>query len=474
MAFLQQIFFIISSFVLSVLPIPQYVEGVTGQPETFLPTQATNQTDKTISRLVYRGLFKYDIFGNLIPDLAESWSTSEDGLIYTIQIVDDAQWSDGTPVTSDDIIYTAFNSPDLQYVGTDKVDEHTVRFILPNKFSPFLSLLTNGIIKDQSLENYNSLDAPTNGEFRVLAIRKNGPIIKEVVLYSDDSEKHINKLAFRYYSNEDELITAAQLGEIDGFMSNEDVTELENFNNNKFPQQGVYFAIFFNLEGAGNEKYADAETRKKMENVINKEQLISDNGISVEGPISKSLFTDRSLEYNVYDPTISEDLDLDLTLSIPDLKQHRDVAERVQSLWKEKLGIDLKVAAHDPATFADTVVLPRNYELLLYGQEVGRDPDRYVNWHSTQKESPGLNLSKFEQVRADRALEEGRNAIDNDERLVHYHEFQKVLVEQVPAIFLYHPYKNYNVSKHVAGIGQKYTFTVTDRFLDFYNWHKVR
>lgn len=474
MELIQQVFFIISSFVLSVLPIPQYVEGVTGQPETFLPTQATNQTDKTISRLLYRGLFKYDIFGNLVPDLAESWTTSSDGLVYTIQIEKDATWSDGTPVTSDDIIYTAFNSSDLQYVGTDKVDDYTVRFILPNKFSPFLSLLTSGIIRDQSLENYAPLNAPTNGDFRILAIRKNGPLTKEIVLYSDAEEKNIHKLIFRYYSNEDELVTAAQLGEIDGFMSTNEVTELENFVNNKFPQQGVYFAIFFNLEAANNEQYIEPEVRQKLEKVLNKEQVIFDKGISVEGPISKSLFTDRSLEYNVYDPTIGEDLDLDLTLSIPDLKAHRDIAERIKSLWKEKLGVDLKIQAHDPVTFAEEIVLPRNYQLLLYGQEVGRDPDRYVNWHSTQKESPGLNLAGFEQVRADRALEEGRNAIDNDERLIHYHEFQKVITEQVPAIFLYHPYKNYYVSKHVQGIGQKYTFTVADRFLDFPNWRKVR
>jgi ABC-type transport system substrate-binding protein len=95
-------------------------------------------------------------------------------------------------------------------------------------------------------------------------------------------------------------------------------------------------------------------------------------------------------------------------------------------------------------------------------------------WHSTQKEYPGLNFTGFEQVRADRALEEGRNELDNEKRVVHYREFQKAFMEQTPVIFLYHPFVHYNVTKYIEGIGEKYTFTYADRFLDFTNWKKIK
>ena len=111
---------------------------------------------------------------------------------------------------------------------------------------------------------------------------------------------------------------------------------------------------------------------------------------------------------------------------------------------------------------------------MLFGQEVGRDPDRYVLWHSTQKDPPGLNISGFDQIRADRALEEGRNESDSDKRVVHYSEFQKTVVGQTPAIFLYHPFVHYYVSKYIEGIGEKYTFSYSDRFLDFANWKRVK
>lgn len=470
MNILYQLGFFISSFLLTISPTPQFVEGVTGQPVSFLPNQAKTQTDQTISGLIYRGLFKYDNFGNLVPDLAESWAESDDGLVYTVTIKPDQYWSDGSRITADDIIYTSFKLDDLQYVGTDKVDDQTVRFILPNRLSSFLNLLTVGIMKDNSEENYSPLIPVSSGGFTVIRVEHSGPIVKDVILRNNNKEHPIKKMIFRYYSNDDELVTAAKLGEIDAFMTEKKV-ELENFKNHKFPIQGVYFALFFNLN---KDAVKDVALRDKLQRVINKEQLIYDRGILVQGPISRSILTNNDLEFNPYDPKLAEDLDRDLTLTIPDIETHREIANSIKQIWKEKLDVDLKIDARNPETFVQDVIVPRDYEILLFGQETSRDPGRYANWHSTQKEAPGLNLSNFEHVRADRALEEGRNSLEPDQIVVHYNEFQKVIVEQIPAIFLYHPFKNYYVSRFVEGIGEKYTFTVQDRYLDFANWRYLR
>ena len=469
MRLLQQIIFVIHSFILSIIPITTYVEGITGQPGSFLPTQAVNHNDVTISRLIYRGLFEYDTYGNLIPDLAESWEISGDGLVYTVTLKRDQKWTDGTNVTADDVIYTAFRHPVLQVVGTDRVDERTIRFILPNKYSPFLGILTSGIMKVDSDTIYNPLKPASNGDFRVLSVEHSGPIVKQVVLINNNSDEKIRKLVFRYYGNEDELVTAAKLGEIDGFLA-DDTHEISNFSNHRFPIQGVYYALFFDLN---NETLKDITLRQTLEKVLNKEQIIYNKGIFVQGPISRSVYTDNDITFNPYDETIQEDLEINLEITIPDLKEHEEVAESIKQIWKDRLDVDVDIVKVDPKVFLEEVVIPRRYEILLYGQEISRDPSRYVNWHSTQREHPGLNLSNFEHVRADRALEESRNEIDADKRVVHYNEFQKVIAEQVPAIFLYHPFKQYYVSKYIKGIGEKYTFTAGDRFLDFNNWEKI-
>ena len=141
--------------------------------------------------------------------------------------------------------------------------------------------------------------------------------------------------------------------------------------------------------------------------------------------------------------------------------------------WKSKFNLDIEIIKIAPEKIVNEVITTRDYDVLLYGQEVGRDPDRYVYWHSTQSEAPNLNITGFKHVRADRALEEGRNVTDFSERKVHYSEFQSVMEEQVPAIFLYHPYVKYYVNESYEGLGEKFTFTLADRFLDFSNWKRI-
>lgn len=463
----------IYSFVLGILPLPSYVEGVVGQPQSFLPSQVQNSIEKTVSSLIYRGVFKYDIYGSTIPDLADTWSVSDDGLVYTIKIKDNQYWSNGKKITSDDLIYTAYKSPELAYVATDKVDELTVRFTLPNKYAPFLSLLTIGVMPVNSEEKMNHLSPVSSNDFRVSKVQRTGALVTKVVLVTTKKEYSIKKIVFRFYPNKDEVITAAKLGEIDGFTSDTPCCDnLANFYDHKFPVQGVYYSLYFNLR---NENLQDVELRKKLLKVLPIDELVSGEGITVQGPISRSLFTDRELDFNKYDPNFTDDLKgITLELKVPDEKSHLDLVQKIQSIWEDKLGLNIKVKKVNADKFVDDVINTRDFEILFYGQEVGRDPDRYVFWHSTQKDSPNLNLSGFEQIRADRALEEGRNELDNDKRVVHYNEFQKVVEEQIPVIFLYHPYVHHYVTKYIEGIGQKYTFTFWDRFLDFQTWKRIQ
>jgi len=470
MRIFQQFILYITAFLYSIIPVPTYTEGVVGQPRSFLPSQTITQTDKTISKLIFRGLFRYDIYGVLVPDLADNWEVSEGGLVYTIKLKDNQFWSNGTKITADDLIYTAFKVADLSGVATDKVDELTVRYTLPNKFSPFLSLLTVGIMPANAVENSNALSPISSGPFRILRVEYSGPAIQNVILFHTNPQEQIRRLVFRFYSNEEELSLAARLGEIDGFLSTQ-LVNLENFSTYKFPIQGVYYALFFNLR---LEKLQDLELRKKMRAVLPTHKLISGKGISVEGGISRSLFTDKSLEFDYFDEDFyPEDTNISLNITVPDLPVHVQMAKRIKEYWEDDLGIDVELIRVEPERFSADVIEPRDFEVLFYGQEVGRDPDRYINWHSTQKAAPGLNLSGFEQVRADRSLEEGRNEIDNDVRVVHYSEFQKSLLDNVPIIFLYHPYATYYVNQYIEGIGEKYTFSLSDRFLDFDNWHRV-
>lgn len=472
MNIIRSIFFYLQSLLLAILPTPAYVEGVVGQPQSFVPNQADTYIERTVSDLIYRGVFKYDIYGAIVPDLADTWTVSEDGLIYTIKLKDNQYWSNGKKITSDDLIYTSFKSPELSYVSTDKIDDLTVRFTLPNKYAPFLSLLVIGVMPVDAEEKGNPLMPVSSDDFRVAHVEKSGSFISRVTLVTSSNDYQIKKIIFNFYPNDEELKMGAKLGEIDGFISETACCDdLQNFEDYKYPVQGVYYALYFNLR---NEKLDDIELRRKMLKVLPIEDLVYEYGITVQGPISRSTFTDKTLPFDMYDENFEDDLEkLEIEIKVPDEKKHVRLAENILKMWEDKLNVEVTIVKVDPKNFVSDVIETRDFEVLLYGQEVGRDPDRYVLWHSAQKDPPNLNLSGFEQIRADRALEEGRNELDNDKRVVHYNEFQKVLNEQVPAIFLYHPYIHHYVSKYIDGIGQKYTFTYWDRFLDLKNWKKI-
>jgi len=472
MNIIRSIFFYLQSLLLAILPTPAYVEGVVGQPQSFVPNQADTYIERTVSDLIYRGVFKYDIYGAIVPDLADTWTVSEDGLIYTIKLKDNQYWSNGKKITSDDLIYTSFKSPELSYVSTDKIDDLTVRFTLPNKYAPFLSLLVIGVMPVDAEEKGNPLMPVSSDDFRVAHVEKSGSFINRVTLVTSSNDYQIKKIIFNFYPNDEELKIGAKLGEIDGFISETACCDdLQNFEDYKYPVQGVYYALYFNLR---KEKLDDIELRRKMLKVLPIEDLVYEYGITVQGPISRSTFTDKTLPFDMYDENFEDDLEkLEIEIKVPDEKKHVRLAENILKMWEDKLNIEVTIVKVDPKNFVSDVIETRDFEVLLYGQEVGRDPDRYVLWHSAQKDPPNLNLSGFEQIRADRALEEGRNELDNDKRVVHYNEFQKVLNEQVPAIFLYHPYIHHYVSKYIEEIGQKYTFTYWDRFLDLKNWKKI-
>ncbi len=123
-----------------------------GDPKTFNP--ALSQEYPNIFLYTFEGLVTLDgLTGDIIPALAESWDISEDGLTYTFTLREDLKWSDGEPLTSDDVLFTyrdvVFNeaipatSRDSFRIGQEgklpqieKIDDHRFTFS-PNPLLPF-------------------------------------------------------------------------------------------------------------------------------------------------------------------------------------------------------------------------------------------------------------------------------------------------------------------------------------------------
>jgi peptide/nickel transport system substrate-binding protein len=114
-----------------------------------------------------------------------------------------------------------------------------------------------------------------------------------------------------------------------------------------------------------------------------------------------------------------------LELSVtPELLAFADI---IKHDW-EVLGVNVEVKVVSSR--------PEKYQALLTSMGIPVDPDQYALWHSTQETT---NLTHFKDEQVDKNLEDGRRTIDTEARRKIYLDFQRFLLEEAPAIFLYHP-----------------------------------
>jgi len=146
-------------------------------------------------------------------------------------------------------------------------------------------------------------------------------------------------------------------------------------------------------------------------------------------------------------------------------------AESLKEKWRNNLGIDVEVATSDIYSLELDVIKPRQYEALLFGQILGSIPDPFPFWHSSEKSDPGLNLSLYENKKADGLLENSRQNPSANTRRRNLEDFQEILIKDAPAVFLYNPYYLYYVSKEIKGIDAKVIADPSKRFSNIVNWY---
>ncbi len=130
-------------------------------PKTFNPFNCKDNTSAILSGIMFDGLLTtHPITGQPIPKLAKSFSVSPDGKTYTIKLRKGIKWTDGKPITSDDVVFT-WN--DIIFAGlgdtstrdslvidgklptVKKIDDYTVEFTTPEPFAPFIRMLSTSI-----------------------------------------------------------------------------------------------------------------------------------------------------------------------------------------------------------------------------------------------------------------------------------------------------------------------------------------
>jgi ABC-type transport system substrate-binding protein len=147
------------------------------------------------------------------------------------------------------------------------------------------------------------------------------------------------------------------------------------------------------------------------------------------------------------------------------------VADILRSQWKA-LGVEMEIKIiNEVSTLEKETIKSREYESILFGEVLGKNPDPFPFWHSSQKKDPGLNLAIYDNKEADKLLEEARQALNDEERNKKLENFQNIVIADAPCVFLYSPDYIYFVSKEIKGIQEKMITDPSKIFTNIENWY---
>lgn len=504
------------------LPRPggTYSEALVGQPTYLNPLLAQNDVDRDITRLVYSGLFKYDEKFELVPDLAERYEISEDKKTYTVFLKPNTKWQNGNALLADDVTYTfetiqdaEFSSPyytSFRGVTIERVDDRTVKFTLPEPFTPFLSSLTIGILPAHlwsdipatnfKLAEYNNKPVGS-GPYKFQELTKDrAGTIKTYVLIRNNlyygPKPNIDKIIFKFYGDFESAVATAKNNNVDGVSYLPKDLKASLGKNEKIVVRALnlpqYAAVFFNQKNA---LLKNKEIKQALAYAVDKQRVLQEalkgQGNIIDAPVLEGFLgynaDVKKYEYNAQ--KAAEILDglgwkvpddgglrqkdgneLKFSLTTVDQLEYLKTAEILQENWEAlHIGIELKIM--NPGRVDKEVIRPRNYEAFLYGEILGFDPDPYPFWHSSQSLSGGLNLSNYYNKDVDKLLEEARRIDSAEERAKKYIDFQNIIAEEVPALFLYSPSYDYGVSRKVKGITITRITIPSDRFNGIEGWY---
>lgn len=362
-----------------------------------------------IQRLISDGLTCLEEDGSSSPCLAASWEVGNEGKEYIFTLQDNLLWQDGKPVKAADINYN------FSDVATQIIDDKKIKFILREPFSPFPVIVSKPIFRKGMVGT---------GKYKIKSIKKNGQIIEKLNLTPN--------LTFRFYPTETAARTAFKLGEVDILTQLSSPGELETWKEIKISSEVKYnrfVTIFFNTQ---NKKFTDKSVRQALAYAIkDRWQPPALNSISPRSwaynPEVKPYEFDLENAQKLLKKSTTDEQTQPLTeIELATVPSLISVAEAIKSDWEE-LGIKTKIKIISS--------LDEEFETLLVSQEVPPDPDQYNLWHSTQI----TNISRYKSPKIDKLLEDGRKTLDPQKRKDIYYDFQRSLVEDTPAIFLFHP-----------------------------------
>ncbi|MCF7955278.1 MAG: peptide-binding protein [Phycisphaerae bacterium] len=466
--------------------------GFSVEPRTLNPLSAERNiyTSWITQGAIFESLLVYDFQTlKLKPHLAESYDISGDGLEITFTLRDDIHFSDGEPVTTDDVIFTyetvinpQVDAPDLANLFKDvkevvRVSGRVVKFVMKQVYFKSLENVCFWEVGVFPEHIYKFQDARQLND-RVSNSIGSGPYVfdkwevgREVSLRRNNNywgvKPKLERIVYRFISNDTARMQALRAGEIDMLIpSPEQYTELieedgfaDEYNCLAYWNPAVpFFYIAWNND---TPLFADKRVRRAMTHIVDRDKIVSSllkgNGKVVTGPFyHKSKSYDAGIEPWPYDPERAKQLldeagwvdsngngirdkggiEFSFKFTMP---ASNTLSNRLGKLLKDsaaKIGIEVNI---DPVEWSIlmTRVNDRQFQAVSmgWGGHILQDPFR--QWHSSQIGNRGANYSGFSNPGADAIIEQARRMLDENKRAELFRRLHAILHDEQPYTFLY-------------------------------------
>ena len=466
------------------------------EPETLDPNKNTSVDGATYITHVFEGLMKLDKDGKIVSGAAKSYEVSEDGLVYTFKIRDDAKWSDGTDLTADSFVYSwrrlvdPLTASDYNYMidmvknaneimdskmdkselGIKALDPKTLEVTLSVATPYFLEItafpatypLREDIVEAnpdtwyQDANNYNG-----NGSYVLTEWKHQSMIVmKQNENYYDVANLGPDTINFHLMEDDNTILASFENGEI-LFGDSLPSEEIDRMTDNGLYIEGQLGTYFFALN-TEDEALKDVNVRKALSLAIDRNYLVESVAKGGQQPADTFVPTglsdvDIETEFhevsNKWYSVAKEDYETNVAQAKELLKEagfengagfptielminpgHESIAEAVIYMWQQELGINATISQQDWAVFVET----RNsgeYQVARHGW-LGdyNDPISFLDMWVTGGGNNDVNFSNEEY---DKLIEKVKASSDREERITLMHQAEDILAEEMPIIPLY-------------------------------------
>ncbi|WP_292898397.1 peptide ABC transporter substrate-binding protein [Nitratireductor sp.] len=467
-----------------------YVRGNDGDPETLDQHKTSTVVEAHLLRDLYEGLVVYDASAKIIPGVAEEWTVSDDGSVYTFKLRDDAKWSNGDPVVAGDFVFSlrrimmpdtgakyanilypiknaeAINKGEMEpdQLGVKAVDERTLEITLEQPTPYFLELLTHqtGLpVNPKAVEAYGTdFVAPenivTNGAYKLVSFQPGDKIVMEKnENFHDADSVQIDRIEYLPIEDRATCVRRFEAGEVHS-CSDLPTEQIKSLKERLGDQVRItpYLGTYYYALNMKREAMADSKVRQALAMAIDREFLgdeiwagsmlpaysLVPPGIgNYEGGGAQAEWADMSpldredkaIEL-MKEAGFGPDNPLTVELAYNNSENHKNTATAIADMWKP-LGVNVEFNVRDLSAHYANLRDQKDFDVARAGW-IGdySDPQNFL--FLVESDNTGFNYAQYENPEYDALMDKAAAETDLVKRAEILREAEAMFMADMPYI----------------------------------------